>query len=552
MRMKWFLLLVVVMMVIPGLVSAQTEWVDDPTDPVIGPPDPGAWDSADRNPLAVINVDSTYHLFFNGGTGGSPLFLGYDIGHATSSDGVIWEMDPANPVLTRGAEEEWDDETLWGLAVIHDESGFRMWYSGGDGDVMRAGYATSPDGTTWAKHPGNPVIDVGPSGSFDDDGVNPEAVIFQGGRYRMWYMSAKKVGFPVEYDWRIGYAESTDGLSWTKHPTPVLEPGDGWESWLVYGPTVLFDGMNYHLWFTGHDRSHIAIGYAASPDGLVWTRYAMNPVVDRPGAAGVDGPNVLFDTDNGSFEMWYRDIDTETIHRASSACCSTVYSSIIPAAAYAAGAEGSFYETDVDLSNAATADVEYRFSWLPRGEDNSDPISSELFTLGAGMSVRYANVLAEVFDLEPDAFGALVIEASNLDLLAMARIANIAQDGSGGTFGQAVPAVPLDEFHGLRERRRLLFGTENAEMRFNVGCQNGSGTATRVNFELVGADGTLLGTESLILMPWSNDQLNRIFDQFHPITGCVDFWADIASTQIYCYGSVLDNVTSDPATIPPM
>ena len=53
-------------------------------------------------------------------------------------------------------------------------------------------------------------------------------------------------------------------------------------------------------------------------------------------------------------------------------------------------------------------------------------------------------------------------------------------------------------------------------------------------------------------MPWSNDQLNRIFDPYHPVTGCVDFWTDIGGTHIYCYGSVLDNVTSDPTTIPPM
>jgi len=36
------------------------------------------------------------------------------------------------------------------------------------------------------------------------------------------------------------------------------------------------------------------------------------------------------------------------------------------AAAYAAGAEGSFYETDLDLNNADERDVEYRMIWLPR------------------------------------------------------------------------------------------------------------------------------------------------------------------------------------------
>ncbi len=148
-------------------------------------------------------------------------------------------------------------------------------------------------------------------------------------------------------------------------------------------------------------------------------------------------------------------------------------------------------------------------------------------------------------------FGALIIEASSQDLLAIARIAS-RKGKKAGTFGQFIPTVAIGDFISRGERRRLLFGTENAEMRFNVGCVNASDMATRISFELFSCDGTLLGSESLILMPWSNDQLNRIFDQYRPITGCVDFWTDIGGTRIYCYGSVLDNVTSDPTTIPPM
>ncbi len=225
---------------------------------------------------------------------------------------------------------------------------------------------------------------------------------------------------------------------------------------------------------------------------------------------------------------------------------------VIPAAAYAAGAEGAFFETDVDLSNADAFDSDYRFTWLPRGENNNDAVSSELFTLGAGKSVRYTNVLSEVFDLEPDAYGALRIDSTSANLLAMARIANRPQEPDAGSFGQALAAVRPCDCAARHERRRLLFGTEHAEMRFNVGCMNASDTATRVNFELFAADGSLLGTESVVLMPWSNDQLNRIFDPYHPVTGCVDFWTDVGGTQIYCYGSVLDNVTSDPTTVPPM
>jgi hypothetical protein len=228
------------------------------------------------------------------------------------------------------------------------------------------------------------------------------------------------------------------------------------------------------------------------------------------------------------------------------------HAQFLPAAAFAAGAEGSFYETDLDLSNAGDETVEYQLQWLPRDEDNSEPTVSETFTLGAGMSVRYANVLSEVFGLEPDAFGALVLASTSPNLMAMARIVNIPQDTGEGCFGQAMPALSVDDFTGFHERRRLLFGTENADMRFNVGCLNADDAPARVNFELFRSDGVLLGTENLLLMPFDNAQLNRIFDAYHPVVGYVDYWSSAATSgRIWCYGSVLDNVTSDPTTVPP-
>lgn len=552
MRKNRFWILMGVAMMIPGAVAAQTEWVEDPANPVIAPADAGAWDGGDRYPLKVIKVDGIYHLYFNGQEAGSPFLESYDIGHATSTDGVSWEMDPANPVLTRGAEGEWDDLSLWGSAVIYDESGFRMWYSGSNGDSFRPGYATSVDGSVWTKYAGNPIMDVGPPGSFDDGGVMPNTVILRNGMYQMWYTSSKEVGGgPNDYDWRVGYAESDDGLSWTKNPEPVLDDGEGWDGWVNFGPSVLFDGSTYHMWYEGGVPGVPAIGYAVSPDGIEWTRFWENPVLANS-SQEPEFPNVLFNEDTGVHEMWFGNFRDSGIGRATSVCCSTIFPSFIPAAAYAAGAEGSFYVTDVDLSNAGATDAEYRFAWLPRGESNAEPAESEVFTLGAGMSVRYTNVLAEVFDFEPDAVGALNIEASSRDLLAMARIANTPQEKVAGAFGQSMPTVAIGDFIPRGERRRLLFGTEHADMRTNVGCFNASAVATRVNFELFAADGTLLGTESLILMPWSNNQVNRIFDPYHPVTGCVDFWTDVWGTQIYCYGSVLDNVTSDPMTVPPM
>jgi predicted GH43/DUF377 family glycosyl hydrolase len=543
-------IVVVVVIFAAGLASAQTEWVTDPGAPALEPGGPGEWDESSFFLGPVVKVDGTYHLFYGAHRDGvSGGLHEINVGHATSADGIVFEKDPANPVLTYGAVGEWDDLSILHSAVIHDGLGFRMWYEGlsQTSDESSVGYATSPDGSVWTKHPGNPIFEPESPGTFDGAGVGPKTVIMQDGLYRMWYVASPTRATRVQ-DWTIGYAESADGLSWTRHPVPVLEPTSGWESDWLTDPSVRFDGARYEMWYTGSDRSRVYTGYAVSSDGIVWTRSMLNPVIDRES----ENAWVLFDADTGLYEMWYRDHAERVFRHAVSDCCSTVYGRVIPAAAYAAGAEGSFYETDLDLSNADTLNAEYRFTWLPRGASNTDPVQSEFFTLGPGKSARYSNVLAEVFDLEPDSFGALMIEASSPDLLAMARIANTPQEKVAGTFGQFIPAVTFDDLTGIHERRRLVFGTEHEDMRTNVGCVNIDPLPAGVDLELFAADGTLLGTESLILLPWSNNQINRIFEPYQPVTGYVEFWSRAESGRIYCYGSVLDNVTSDPMTVPPM
>jgi predicted GH43/DUF377 family glycosyl hydrolase len=539
-------LLAIGVVLLPGVVAAQTEWVDYPANPVMVAGGSGEWDAVIYVNTVVL-VDGTYHLYYMGQAEGPLTTENWNIGHATSPDGTTWVKDPANPVVARGADGEWDSGGVGVAAVIHDGTEFRMWFNGDDGEVAAVGYATSPDGTTWTKYEANPVMSAGPAGNFDDYGVWPGTVIYDGETYKMWYTADRDLDGLF---WTIGYAESLDGLEWTRFDEPVIEADTPVDAWLAYAPTVLFDGSIYRMWYAGSPGAGtFRICYAESEDGVVWTKYWDNPVVVPN---GFDFSSVLYDEDEDSYKIWATYLPENSIRFATSSCCSTVYASLIPAAAFAAGAEGSFYETDLDLSNADDEDVEYFFSWLPRGENNSDPVQSDTFTLDAGKSVRYGNVLAEVFDLEPDSFGALLIEATSADLHAMARIANAPQEPDAGSFGQALTAIEPCDCTGLDVKRRLLFGTEHAEMRFNVGCVNFGDKAARVGFELYRSDGTLLGSESLIIMPWGNDQLNRIFDPYHPVTGYVDYWSDLPGGNVYCHGSVLDNVTSDPTTIPPM
>jgi sucrose-6-phosphate hydrolase SacC (GH32 family) len=154
-----------------------------------------------------------------------------------------------------------------------------MWYTGMDSDgKFRIGYATSSDGINWKKYAGNPVLNLGSTGTWDSDVVRVNAVIKDGMTYRMWYVGNGHN--------RIGYATSTDGTHWTKYAgNPVLDVGSspGWDQGLVSFAGIIFDSGVYKMWYSGGGATvfdgSVRIGYATSPDGIRWTRYPGNPVL---------------------------------------------------------------------------------------------------------------------------------------------------------------------------------------------------------------------------------------------------------------------------------
>jgi predicted GH43/DUF377 family glycosyl hydrolase len=154
----------------------------------------------------------------------------------------------------------------------------------------------------WVKYSGNPVL--GPSSSgWDADYTTAPRVLYEGGEFRMWYNGGRSAGNG------IGYATSTDGVSWSKYVGPVLLPGsaDAWDSSSVALGSVLWNGTAFMMWYRG--RSPItyqtgAIGLATSTDGVSWAKYAGNPVLK---ATAIDqgyigNPYVVKTL---TYDMWY-------------------------------------------------------------------------------------------------------------------------------------------------------------------------------------------------------------------------------------------------------
>jgi predicted GH43/DUF377 family glycosyl hydrolase len=264
----------------------------------------GTWDDYYVAYPTVLFDGKKFQMWYTGDDGSK-----YRIGYATSADGIVWVKHPDNPVLNLGASGTWDDADVGDPTVLFDGTEYQMWYDGNDGSHWRIGYATSADGIVWVKHPDNPVLDIGASGTWDDSGVYESTVLFDGTKYQMWYSGYG--GSTV----RIGYATSTDGIVWVKHPgNPVLDIGASgtWDDVYVRCPTVLFDGTKYQIWYAGHDGSNYRIGYATSTDGIVWVKYPGNPVLDL-GESGIwDDAHVAYSTvllNRTEYQMWYSGFD---------------------------------------------------------------------------------------------------------------------------------------------------------------------------------------------------------------------------------------------------
>lgn len=147
-------------------------WTRFGTEPVLIPSGNTAdWDGLYAYRASVIILDGIYHMFYSGSNSNATLQYAHGIGHATSTDGLVWVKDPNNPIFSiDDPGETWrDGRTLAPWVVIGPacpgSSGsnfFQMWFSGGQNDnvaetflTLAIGYATIPCPTIRPMPPSN-------------------------------------------------------------------------------------------------------------------------------------------------------------------------------------------------------------------------------------------------------------------------------------------------------------------------------------------------------------------------------------------------------------
>ena len=120
---------------------------------------------------------------------------------------------------------------------------------------------------TWLRASNDPIIS--PRGdSWESAGTFNPAVILHNGKLVMLYRAQDKLGTS-----RLGYAESADGVHFTRASQPVLSPQADYEKdGGVEDPRLVKFGATYYLTYTGYNKKDAQLCLATSRDLLHWQR----------------------------------------------------------------------------------------------------------------------------------------------------------------------------------------------------------------------------------------------------------------------------------------
>lgn len=278
---------------------------------------------------------------------------------------IKFDKHPINPIPSLATQEgTWKEDASMTVDLIQVGNDYLIYYVGKSEGKDCIGVARCSvsefDGVAWKDEPDNPILAPGEVGSFDDRHlVDPASVRWQGSVYL--YYSALGAG-PDS----IGLAISDDGISFDKHPEPVIvgrapevvvhdglihmlysmenpqggyefhlatsedgfnfkkqgpvfKPSEsGWDSLSVVTPRILSEEGIYILTYAG-DRDEkdypTGFGLAFSQDLRNWIKYPRNPVMSVGGPGEWDSRAVWFPEmfhAHEKYYMWYEGYDGDT------------------------------------------------------------------------------------------------------------------------------------------------------------------------------------------------------------------------------------------------
>lgn len=206
-------------------------------------------------------------------------------------DMVNFQVQEVNcePILKLGEQGSFDDSgTSIGCMIKHNDSWY-LYYLGwnlANNVPFRnsIGLAIERNGK-FSKISEGPILD---RSTIDPITLSYPYILKINNKFKMWYGSHKYWGGkgPNDMNHCIKYAESEDGIEWSRKGTICLDTDSN--DYAFSRPCVIFENDIYKMWYS-HRGTNYRIGYATSFDGVTWSR--------KDHEVGIDVTNSSFDSE---------------------------------------------------------------------------------------------------------------------------------------------------------------------------------------------------------------------------------------------------------------
>lgn len=231
---------------------------------------------------------------------------------------------------------------------------------------------------------------------------------------------------------------------------------------------------------------------------------------------------------------------------------------IVPGIARAAGANNTTWRSDVWLVNSSNTIL--RFTPVLYQGGAAPPLRGSEYVVGPHAQVTLSDSIRTDFGMEGGR-GALMLDVTAGDVNGVRMISRTFNLGAGGSLGNGVRAVEIDDETGSGDTGLVLFGMQrNREFRTNLQIQETTGNSAIVELSATAtrtdAPGTTLATATTRFEIKAYE-----FYQVGDVLGLLGLPQEAAnarlivrvvsgSGRVVAYGSMVDNVTGDPTTVP--
>ncbi len=241
-------------------------------EPILALGQPGTFDDCGITPTWFLNVRGQKWLYYVGWNVRNTVPYHNAVGLAISNNGTHFQKAFDGPLVSTIATEPYFNGSA---CVLNDNGIFKIWYlnctswieiEGKQEPCYHIKYAESDDGINWKRN-GTVAID------YKDDiegGISRPTVLKEDGIYKMWYSTRAKQNYrdQLASSYRIGYAESLDGIKWTRkdHEVGIDVSAEGWDSDMIEYPMVFVHRGQKILFYNGNGFGKTGFGYAIWQD----------------------------------------------------------------------------------------------------------------------------------------------------------------------------------------------------------------------------------------------------------------------------------------------